>query len=299
VDRRELLRRIATFPLVARGLAEDLLSGDFRSVFKGQGIEFDEVRRYEPGDDVRSIDWNVSARFGAAYVKMYREERELTVCLVVDASASMFAAVAAEGDLSSPGTRMRRWDQAILAAALVALSAERAGQRIGAVCFDREIRRVFRPRKGRSHVMSVIGALLSTGEGGKGSDLALALEGTGRLLKRRSLVVILSDFLSIGWEQELGHLCAGHDVIVIGITDPLDREMPNLGLIALGDSETGATLHAPTGFSSFRSAWADWHSDRTKLWKALCRRCGAAYLELSTAEDAPAALTRFFGGRRL
>jgi uncharacterized protein (DUF58 family) len=294
-----LLRRITTFPLVARGLAEDLLSGDFRSVFKGQGIEFDEVRRYEPGDDVRSIDWNVSARFGAAYVKMYREERELTVCLVVDASASMFAAGASDGDPSPTAPRMRRWDQAILAAALVAFSAEQAGQRIGALCFDREIRRVFRPRKGRSHVMSVIGALLSTAEGGRGSNLALALEGTGRLLKRRSLVVILSDFFSVGWEQELGHLCSGHDVIVIGITDPLDRDMPNLGLLALGDSETGATLHAPTGFSSFRSAWADWHDDRTKLWKALCRRCGASCLELSTAEDAPAALTRFFGRRRL
>jgi uncharacterized protein (DUF58 family) len=297
VDRRELLRRITTFPLLARGLAEDLLSGDFRSVFKGQGIEFDEVRRYEPGDDVRSIDWNVSARFGAAYVKLYREERELTVCLVVDASASMFAAGAADG--GSPAAGMRRWDQAILAAALVAFSAERAGQRIGAVCFDREIRRVFRPRKGRSHVMSLISALLSTGEGGRGSNLALALEGTGRLLKRRSLVVILSDFLSIGWEQELGHLCSAHDVIVIGLTDPLDRDMPNLGLLALRDPETGTALHAPTGFPSFRAAWADWHNDRTRLWKALCRRCGAAYMELSTAEDAPAALTRFFGRRRL
>jgi uncharacterized protein (DUF58 family) len=300
VDRRELLRRIATFPLlVARGLAEDLLSGDFRSVFKGQGIEFDEVRRYEPGDDVRSIDWNVSARFGSAYIKLYREERELTVFLVVDSSASMFAAAAAEGDSSGGSPVMRRWDQAILAAALVAFSAEQAGQRIGAVCFDREIRRVFRPRKGRSHAMSVIGALLSMGEGGRGSDLALALEGTGRLLKRRSLVVVLSDLLSVGWEQELGYLCSRHDVIVIGITDPLDRDMPNLGLIAMGDPETGAALHAPTGFSSFRSAWADWHNDRIKLWKALCRRCGAASLELSTAEDAPGALARFFGRRRL
>jgi uncharacterized protein (DUF58 family) len=286
LDRYELLRRITTFPLAARGLAEDLLSGDFRSIFKGQGIEFDEVRHYERGDDVRSIDWNVSARFGTPYVKMYREERELTVCLILDESASMFAA------------DMRRRDQAILAAALVAFSAERAGQRIGAVCFDQEITRVFSPRKGRSHIMSIISGLLSATEGGKGSNLGIALEGTGRLLKRRSLVVILSDFLCVNWEQELGHLCAKHDVIAIGITDPLDKEIPNLGLLTMKDSETGAVLHAPTGFSSFRSAWSEWHGDRTKLWKALCHRCGASYVELSTAEDAPTVLTRFFGGRR-
>jgi uncharacterized protein (DUF58 family) len=273
-----------------------MLSGDFRSMFKGQGIEFDEVRRYERGDDVRSIDWNVSARFGTPYVKLYREERELTVCLVVDESASMFAA--GSGNPSGADGRMRRRDQAILAAALVAFSAERAGQRIGAVCFDREIRRVFSPRKGRSHIMGLISALLSTGEGGKGSGLGLALEGTGSLLKRRSLVVILSDFLSVNWEQEMDHLCSRHDVIAIGITDPLDQEIPNLGLLAMEDPETGAAIHASTGFGSFRSAWGDWHSDRSRLWKALCRRCGAAYMDLSTAEDAPMALTRFFGRRR-
>jgi uncharacterized protein (DUF58 family) len=146
--------------------------------------------------------------------------------------------------------------------------------------------------------MSIVSALLAAGEGGRGSGLGLALEGTGRLLKRRSLVVILSDFLSINWEQEMGHLCSRHDVIAIGITDPLDQDMPNLGLLAMKDPETGAAIHASTGFASFRSAWGDWHGDRARLWKALCRRCGAAYMELSTAEDAPAALTRFFGRRR-
>jgi uncharacterized protein (DUF58 family) len=229
---------------------------------------------------------------------MYREERELTVCLVLDESASMFGAGGSYIDTRAGDVTMRRRDQAILAAALVAFSAERAGQRIGALCFDREITRVFKPRKGRAHIMSILSALLSEKNGGKGSNLALALEGTGRLLKRRSLVVILSDFLSVNWEQDLTYLCARHDVIAIGITDPLDAEIPDLGLLTMGDSETGTTLHAPTGFSSFRSAWTEWHRDRTTLWKALCRRSGAAYMELSTAEDAPAALTRFFGGRR-
>jgi uncharacterized protein (DUF58 family) len=300
VDRHELLRRITTFPLIASGLAEDLLSGSFRSVFKGQGIEFDEVRHYETGDDVRSIDWNVSARFGTPYVKMYREERELTVCLVLDRSASMYS-----GGTASPGGDgfINRSDQAVLAAALVAFSAERAGQRVGAVFFDRDITRVLRPRRGRAHIMTLISGALQerSGRAGKtgerGSSLGAALAGTGRLLKRRSLVVLISDFLCVNWEQELGDLCGKHDVIAIGISDPLDMALPDLGLISMEDPETGLKLHLPTGFPSLRSAWAEWHRDRAALWTAICRRCGAACLELSTAEDAPAALTRFFGGR--
>jgi uncharacterized protein (DUF58 family) len=301
VDRHELLRRITTFPLIASGLAEDLLSGSFRSIFKGQGIEADEVRHYEPGDDVRSIDWNVSARFGTPYVKMYREERELTVCLVLDRSASM--GTGGTVNSASGGAFINRADQAVLAAALVAFSAERAGQRVGAVFFDRDITRVLRPRKGRSHIMTLISGALQGGSGEagtggeRGSNLGAALAGTGRLLKRRSLVVILSDFLCVNWEQELGDLCGKHDVIAIGISDPLDMDLPNLGLVSVEDPETALKLHIPAGFLSLRSAWSQWHGERAALWTAICRRCGAACLELSTAEDAPAALTRFFGGR--
>jgi uncharacterized protein (DUF58 family) len=263
-------------------------------------MEFDEVRHYEPGDDVRSIDWNVSARFGTPYVKMYREEREFTICLVLDRSASMYTG----GTANPSGTGfINRSDQAVLAAALVAFSAERAGQRVGAVFFDQDITQVLRPRRGRSHIMALISGALQenngrpgkTGE--KGSSLGAALAGTGRLLKRRSLVVILSDFLCVNWEQELGDLCGKHDVIAIGIGDPMDMDLPDLGLISMEDPETGLNLHIPAGFPSLRSAWSEWHGDRAALWTAICRRCGAACLELSTAEDAPAALTRFFGGR--
>ena len=136
MDRHELLKRITTFPLLAGSLAADLLSGDYRSIFKGQGIEFDEVRHYEAGDDVRSIDWNVSARFGTPYVKMFREEREMTVCIIMDNSLSMHT-----------GTVLTRYEQGLLAAALIAFSAERAGQRLGAVFFDKELGRIIPPRK--------------------------------------------------------------------------------------------------------------------------------------------------------
>jgi uncharacterized protein (DUF58 family) len=288
MDRHELLAKITSLPLTARGLAEDLLSGGYRSVFKGQGIEFDEVRRYETGDDIRSIDWNVSARFGTPYLKVYREEREMTVCLILDNSASMH---------STPGS-LSRWEQGVIAAALIAFSAVQAGQRVSAVFFDREIRAIFPPRKGRAHAMAIISAALEARPGERGSGLGSALIGAGRFLKRRSLAVIVSDFLCVGWEQEIGRLARKHDVIALGITSPLDREIPGGGLLTLEDPETGVRIRAPTSFPSFRGAWASWHEERRRLWEAICRRSGTARMELSTAEDAPAALLRYFRGRR-
>ncbi|GHT78774.1 hypothetical protein FACS1894130_05970 [Spirochaetia bacterium] len=297
MDKRELLSRITTFQLASRDLAEDLLAGEFLSVFKGQGMEFDEVRHYEIGDDVRSIDWNVSARFGTPYVKLYREERELSVCIVLDLSASMY---------TGSGAALNRCEQGLLAAALVAFSAERSGQRVGAVFFDRDITQAFSPRKGRAHIMGILNAALQADDGRRGSDLGKALAGTGRLLKARrfrrsgprSLVILVSDFMCVNWEQAFGDLCGAHDVIALRITDPLDREMPNAGLITLQDNETGLRLHAPAGSASFRSSWAEWHEEQSRFWQHVCRRRGAAALSLSTADDAVTVLTRFFRGRR-
>ena len=279
---------------MARGLAEDLLSGDYRSVFKGQGMEFDEVRHYEWGDDVRSIDWNVSARFGTPYVKMYREEREMTVCVILDNSHSMHTL---GGNLSEiPGSEVNRYEQAVLAAALVAFSTEQAGQRLSMIFFDSEISKIIPPRKGRSHTMAVISAALEARPLNKGSGLGKALVGAERLLKRRSLVIVISDFLCIDWEQEIGDLSRRHDVISIKISGPLDREMPRSGLLTLEDPETELKLIGSASFSSFRNAWVSWHEERVRLWEAICRRSGAAYLELSTADDAAAVLMRFFRG---
>jgi uncharacterized protein (DUF58 family) len=298
MTRSELLQKITTFPLIASVLAEDLLSGDFRSIFRGQGIEADEVRRYEVGDDIRSIDWNVSARFGTPYVKMYREERELSVFLVMDCSPSMYC-----------GSVINRAEQAILAGALLAFSTEHAGQRLGAVFFDTEIIKVFPAEKGMSHSLAMINAALDIRthrkDGKKGKDekekssnLGAALSGLSRILKRRSIIIVISDFFCMNWEQELGKLCQKHDVIAIRITDTLDTNLFKAGLITMEDPETNARLYAPTGFAVFRTAWKDWHKDRSVSWKAIMRRAGAASLELSTADDAVSVLVHFFRGRR-
>lgn len=288
MDRRELLARIKTFPLKAAALADDMLSGDFKSIFKGQGMEFSEVRHYELGDDIRSIDWNVSARFGTPYVKQYQEERDMVVFTVLDCSRSMHTGSGA----------LTRYEQGLFALALTAFSAERAGQPFGSIFFDHADGQFFYPAKGRSHIMSVIGKGLDYKPKGGGSCLGEALSRTARILKRRSLIIVISDFICINWEQELKDLSGRHDIIALRISDPLDKEMMNAGLLRFEDPETGITLHAPTGFASFRSAWNDWQDERAELWGAICKHAGVSALELSTSDDALLVLSHFFRKRR-
>jgi uncharacterized protein (DUF58 family) len=296
MNKHDLLQKISAFHLVSRDLAEELLAGDFASVFRGQGMEFDEVRHYEMGDDVRSIDWNVTARFGEPYVKLYREERELSLCIVLDRSPSMHTGTEAA---------LNCYEQGLLAAALLAFSAERSGQRVGAVFFDAAITRVFRPRKGRSHIMVILTNALDGIPPAKGSGLGQALAGTSRILRNRrfrrgaprSLVAVISDFMAVGWERELADLAARHDVLALRITDPMDQEPPAVGLLSLLDNETDLSLHVPSSSPLFRKSWAAWHEERSRLWLSLCRRAGASALTLSTAADAPATLARYFSTR--
>ncbi|MDR3324589.1 MAG: DUF58 domain-containing protein [Spirochaetaceae bacterium] len=291
MERNELLRRINTFPLIADELARDLLAGDFRSVFRGEGIEFDEVRLYEQGDDVRSIDRNVSARYGKPYVKLYREERELTVFVALDCSASMFA-----GNHSA--TAPSRFDQAVLVSALIGFSAERSGQRFGAIFFDKEPRAVFKPRKSRAHVMAFISAALQAHPKERGTNVNLAIAGAGRLLKRRSLIILISDFLSVGWEAELRGLSEKHDCIACRVVNPLDASFPNVGLVTIEDPETGQRVTVDPGSRAFRAAWSEGAAARAAAWQSACRHAGAAALSLSTAEDAVSAVKTFFNARK-
>jgi len=314
MDTHELLTKITSLPIVADGLAENMLSGNFRSVFKGQGMEFDEARHYQWGDDARAIDWNASARLGTPFVKMFREERELTILLLLDTSASMHGGTSnlwgnfqlgARGEEQCPNP----FEQALIAAALIAFSAEQSGQRVGAFLFDREIYRVFPPRKGRRNILAFVSGALQRHKpetsvwqnflpaNGYTSNLRSAITGAGRLLKRRSMVVLFSDFHSMGWEQELGGLSSRHDVIAVRISDPLDEDLPDLGLITLRDPETGLELAAPTGSAVFRDAWSQWHKDHADLWLNFCRRAGAAHLTLPVNADPAAVLTHFFGVR--
>ena len=303
MDKNDLLRRIINLPIISSSLAEEMLSGNFRSIFKGQGMEFDEARHYQAGDDIRTIDWNASARFGHPFVKKYREERELTILLLIDISPSMFKKdITFHGTSGEPGKQiLSPYEQALIASALIAFSAEHTGQQVGALFFDKDIEKVFPPRKGRHHIMSMIMTALQfqnnvmPRRSQYGSNIASALTGARRMLKKRSLVVVISDFFSINWEGEMGTLCRKHDCMALRINSA--REVPYPGLVTLEDPETGTRIEAPAGLETFKESWETWHEERASLWETQCKKCAAVYMDLSVDEDAPTALIKFFNSR--
>jgi uncharacterized protein (DUF58 family) len=288
--RAELLKKIRTFPLLAEKVSYSLLSGDFRSIFQGQGIEFDEVRLYQSGDDVRSIDRNVSARFGKPYIKLYREERDMVVVALLDCSRSMFAG----------GTgAASRFDQALLAAALIGFSAAKAHAPFGAIFFDKGIRHLFRPAPGHAAVMRIVSTALTLTPGSEGgSDLGGAIFTLLGLMKRHGFVVIISDFLSTGWEQEMGAMSRRYECLALRISDPIEESFPSVGLVPLEDPESRKMVNANTGSAAFHEVWAKWNAERAASWEAICRRNRAATLELSTAEDPAIKLPAFFSSFR-
>ncbi len=259
----EILRQVKLLELRTRGLVNSLFTGEYRSVFKGQGMEFAEVREYQPGDEVRSIDWNVTARMGKPYVKRYIEERELTVMLVVDLSGS-----------ERFGTRQRfKSELASELAAVLAMSAIRNNDRVGTVLFTDRIEHVVPPRKGRRHALRLIRDLLVWEPVGRGTDLAAALEYTGKMLGHKAIVFVVSDFQSEDLEQPLKLLAQRHDVVAVTVDDPSEQLLPDVGLARFVDPESGRTLDVNTSDpevrSRFAAAVAAEHTERRRLLRRL------------------------------
>jgi len=241
----DVLRQVKLIELRTRRLVTSLFSGEYRSVFRGQGIEFAEVRAYEHGDDYRAIDWNVSARMGTPYVKTFEEERELTLLLLVDRSGSV-----------EFGRPRRKADLAVEVAAVLALAAARQNDRVGAVLFADGVDRVVPPRKGRPHALRVIRDVVAYHPSGRGTNLAAALMHAQRLLRHRAIVVVLSDFRAQGWEGPLQRLALKHDVVAITLDDPREYTLPEAGWIELEDAETGARALVDTSDAHERLALA-------------------------------------------
>jgi uncharacterized protein (DUF58 family) len=242
---KELLKKIRRIEIRTSHLVNEALAGQYHSAFKGRGMEFEEVRQYQIGDDVRTIDWNVSARYGEPFVKVFREERELTVLLIVDLSRSQ-----------EFGTRdqLKRELVAELGATL-AFSAIKNNDKIGLLGFTDRIEKFVPPRKGTGHVLRVIRELLAFTPEGRGTDIAGALDHAARILRRRSVVFLISDFQDHGYERPLRRLKRRHDVIPIQVVDEREHVLPPVGLLELVESETGRRVLVDTGSARWRRSF--------------------------------------------
>ena len=226
---KEVLRRVKLIELRTRGLVDTVFSGEYQSVFKGHGMEFAEVREYVPGDEYRSIDWNVSARMGQPYVKKYAEERELTVLFAVDLSGS-----------AQFGTRGRfKAEVAAEVATVIAMAAIKNNDRVGLLLFTDRIEGFVPPKKGRRHALRLIRDLLAFEPAGRATDLATALDYIGRVLRHRAIVFLMSDFFDAGYEKPLKVISRRHDVVAVTVSDPRERTLVDVGFLELIDAETG------------------------------------------------------------
>lgn len=293
---RSVAKKIRLIEIQTNKAVDDVLAGEYSSVFKGTGMEFQEVREYAPGDEIRSIDWNVTARMGKPFVKRYVEERELTVWLLVDLSAS--GAFGSQSQLKN--------EAAAEFCALLAFAAIRNNDKVGLIVFTDRVELAIAPSKGRTHVLRLIRELLRFAPRGRGTDLAAALEYLGRVTHKRGVVFLVSDFLTSGSLAEesgkqLRILARRHDLIAVAIGDQRERELPDVGLIELQDAETGECVLIDTASERVRREYAALAQLRRKGRQDLFRSTGIDEVEVVTGQDYVRDLRRLFrkrGGRR-
>jgi len=281
---RDIVRQVRRLQLRARRAVEDLLGGEYHSVFKGMGIAFEEVREYQPGDDIRTIDWNVTARMGHPFIKRFVEERELTVLLLIDGSASQ-----------QFGTRLQqKREVAAELAAVLAFSAITNNDKVGLVAFTDRVERFIPPRKGTRHVLRLIRDVLFLQPAHKGTCVREALDFANRVLHRRAILFLLSDFLDQGFEKSLKRTGRRHDLIAVRIADPREEEMPRVGLLEVEDAESGQRLLLDTFSRPVRTAYAAAARRRREALHKLARASGIDLIEVSTDGGHLDALIHFF-----
>ena len=285
---KELVRKIRRIQITTNRLVNESLAGEYHSVFKGRGMEFDEVREYQHGDDIRTIDWNVTSRTGHPFVKRYVEERELTVMLLVDASAS--------GSFGS--FEKTKSEVAAEISALLAFSAIKNKDRVGAILFTDRVEKFIPPRRGSTHVLRVIRELLYYRPQGQGTCIQKALEHLNLVVHKRAVVFLISDLLDQGFEQPLKVANRRHDVVVIQIVDPREQALPDVGILELRDAETGEVVRIDTSIQkvrdAYRESWERNHMDRRKLFQS--HRMDHVLISAAEPYDIP--LMRFFEERQ-
>ena len=284
---REILKKIRHLELKTRGMVEAAFAGQYRSVFKGRGMNFEEVREYQPGDEVRTIDWNVTARLGDPFVKKFTEERELTVMLIVDVSAS--------GEFGS--VQLSKRELAAEVACLFAFSAIRNNDQVGLILFSDHVELFIAPKKGRLHTLRLIREILFFEPKGRGTDPADALDFLNRVVHRRSVSFLISDFQAPDFSRQLSVTSRRHDLIAIPIVDRCEEELPDVGLITLEDAETGEQVEIDTSNRAARAAYLKGIEQRRAGRLRDFRRKHVDAISLRTDEDYVPALRNFFRTR--
>jgi uncharacterized protein (DUF58 family) len=287
VEATELLKKVRRIEIKTRGLSRHIFAGEYHSAFKGRGIAFSEVREYQYGDDIRSIDWNVTARFNHPYVKIYEEERELTVMLLVDVSGS--------GNFGTSKNFKR--DVMTEIAAVLSFSAIFNNDKIGVIFFSDAVEKFIPPQKGRKHILRIIRELLDFNAKSHRTSLDAPLRYLTNAIKKRCTAFIISDFIVPDFEESLKIASNKHDVVALKVYDPAEKAMPDIGLIKVVDSESGSEKWIDTSYSLTRKEYEKWWETHIETIKNIFRHCGVDETEVSTGEDYVKPLIKLFKNR--
>lgn len=284
---KELLQKIKQIEVKSKHLASEVFAGEYTSAFRGQGMAFEEVREYQPGDEIRSIDWNVTARMGHPYVKVYREEREISVLFVIDASAS-----------EDFGSRVRPKKETVAeVAALLAYAATRSHDKIGLLIFTDQVEKYIPPKKGSTHVWQVIREILTFKPSAKKTDLICALEFLVKVLPRKSVCFLFSDFIAPPFEKALSLAATRHDLVAFAFSDPLEKIFPDLGWVLFEDPETGQSEWIPTHSPAFQNTFRENSDARGATLFKLFRKLGMDACAIQTDQDYVHPLLQLFRAR--
>ncbi|HHT9127690.1 MAG TPA: DUF58 domain-containing protein [Candidatus Wujingus californicus] len=281
---KDILKKIKQIQIHTRRLVDEAFIGEYHSVFKGRGMEFEEVREYQPGDEIRTIDWNVTARMGRPFVKRYVEERELTVMLLVDVSAS--------GNFGS--VRHLKNEIATEICALLAFSAIKNNDKVGMIIFTDKIEKFLPPKKGPKYVFRVIRELLCSKPSGRGTDISVALEYLKKISSRRAISFVVSDFLADNYEHALRIANKKHDIISVTVVDPREQELPNVGMVELKDAESGETLLLDTSNPLARKEFGALANKTQQERSRLFRSMGIDEIVINTGKHYVEPIIRFF-----
>lgn len=288
MDTKELLKKVRKIEIKTRRLSDHIFSGEYHTSFKGRGMTFSEVRQYQFGDDVRAIDWNVTARYNEPYIKVFEEERELTMILMVDVSAS-----------ETFGTQLQLKSEVVTEiAATLAFSATKNNDKIGLLLFSDEVELFVPPKKGKSHVLRIIRELIEFKPKSRGTNLSQAIRFLSGILKKKAIVFIISDFITPDqYEQTLKIATKKHDITGIRVFDAREEKMPNIGLVSMLDAETGSTVWVNTGSKKVRAGYEKYHQNKVQYFRDIFYKCGAGTVSSRVDESYVTKLLGYFKSR--